>query len=85
MLIITYKKFLKVKMFYGWILTGYKGGWLEWLNVISFLFQSDPFEMMDSYHTWAIELLINSQVWDNQIYVLQTAVFILNRLLSDSS
>lgn len=74
-----------MKMFYGWILRRYKEGRLEWLNVISFLFQSDPFEMMDAYRTWAIKLLINSQVWNNQMYVLEIAVFIWNRFLCDSS
>jgi hypothetical protein len=32
--------------------------------------------MMDAYCTWAVEMLINFQVWDRQINALETAVFI---------
>lgn len=51
-------------------------GWLEWLNAMFFLFRSDWFEIMDAYYVWAVELLINSEVWYSQINVLETAVFV---------
>ena len=52
-----------------------------------FLFVSKrPVRNDDAYRTRAIELLINSRVWDNQINVfVGTAIFILNCMLCDRS